>query len=166
MPASRSKHEHAMDYQGRERRRRFVYVTRNTEYHVMDRVCVGVRDRQSGDWQHRHLAVQRRLEGGARVLGNGAIVPSLDGPAVGHSIYFVVEDIEEMREIVTSRLEAIARPEIEDLMRYPAASCSFRDPISRRRRRDLRWPRVDCWHRNRAILRRSLQRRSNRSDRR
>jgi hypothetical protein len=55
------------------------------------------------------------------VLGNGAIVPSLDGPAVGHCIYFVIEDVEDMREIVTSRLEAIARPEIEDLMQYPAA---------------------------------------------
>ena len=110
-----------MAYQGRERRRRFVYVTRNTEYHVMDRVCVGVRDRQSGAWQHRHMAVQRRLEGGARVLGNGAIVPSLEGPAVGNSIYFVIEDVEDMREIVTSRLEAIERPEIEDLMQYPAA---------------------------------------------
>ena len=110
-----------MVYQGRERRRRFVYVTRNTEYHVMDRVCVGVRDRQSGTWQNSHLAVHRRLEGGARVLGNGAIVPSLEGPALGHAIYFNVDDVEDTREIVTSRLEAIERPEIEDLMRYPAA---------------------------------------------
>jgi hypothetical protein len=67
------------------------------------------------------MAVQRRLEGGARVLGNGAILPSLTGPAVGDAIYFTVDDADEAREIVTSRLESIERPELHDLTRYPAA---------------------------------------------
>jgi hypothetical protein len=110
-----------MLYKGTERRRRFVYVTRNTEYHVMDEVCVGVRDRHSRAWQERHMAITRRIEGAARVLGNGAIVPTLRDPALGDAIYFALEDADEPREIVTSRLEAIERPAREDLVRYPAA---------------------------------------------
>ena len=37
------------DYRGTERRRHRVYMTRNTEYHFRDGVCVAVRDRRTGD---------------------------------------------------------------------------------------------------------------------
>src|SRR6187549_387121 len=44
-------------YEGTERRRHRVYMTRNTEYHFRDGVCVAVRDRRTGDWLPGHLAL-------------------------------------------------------------------------------------------------------------
>src|SRR5690606_8557213 len=72
----------------KERRRRFVYVTRNTEYHVMDGICVAVRDRRSRTWRDDHPAVGHNLAGGIRIVG-GAMLPSLEGPALDEPIYFV-----------------------------------------------------------------------------
>jgi hypothetical protein len=109
-----------MSYPGPERRRRHVYVTRNTEYHLFDETCVGVRDRSSKQWVQRHKALRRRLEGGVRIYSNGAVCPSLDEPAVGDAIYFVIDDNGE--DLVTSKLVSIGRPSRDDLMRYPVAS--------------------------------------------
>jgi hypothetical protein len=39
-----------MGYLGKERRIHRIFVTRNSEYHVRRNVCVGVRDRRSGEW--------------------------------------------------------------------------------------------------------------------
>ena len=108
-----------MQYEGKERRRRFVYTTRNTEYHVFDDVCVGVRDRKSRRWHRRHAARGLRLEGGIVVHSNGAVVPTLERPHVGGPMFFHVNEDEQ---IVTSRLEAIGRPEGEDLKKYGKAS--------------------------------------------
>ena len=109
-----------MSYAGRNRRRRFVYTTKNTEYHVFDDVCIGVRDRNTGDWRQRHAALRRRLEGGIRAFPNGALVPTLDAPTVGEPIFFSLRrSHDDEQQVVTSRLEAIGRPEIDDLERYP-----------------------------------------------
>ncbi len=105
-----------------ERRRRYVYTTRNTEYHVFDGICIGVRDRLSGRWHRGHVALRRHLEGGIRVLPNGAVVPTLEGPAVGEPVYFSMRQREDEDQVVTSRLEAIGRPDREALKRYPQAS--------------------------------------------
>lgn len=102
----------------RERRRRFVYVTRNTEYHCFDDVCVAVRDRNSGEWSDEHSAMRRRLEGGVRVLPCGVAIPSLDRVAVGSPMYFA-ERRRGDTQVITSRVEAVDRPAIEDLARYP-----------------------------------------------
>ena len=104
-----------------ERRRRFVYVTRNSEYHVFDDVCVGVRDKYSGQWCNDHGAIRNQLEGGARVLSNGAVVPTLRAPTVGDPIYFSMAHSHEDDQIITSRLLSVARPRRADLTRYPAA---------------------------------------------
>jgi hypothetical protein len=110
-----------MKSHGKERRRRFVYVTRNTEYHVLDEICVGVRDRNSGRWDDRHAALRRRLEGGVRVFPNGAVVPMLAPPSVGQPLYFDLDDEEEGDQLVTSRVQSIDRPRLEDLGRYPTS---------------------------------------------
>ena len=55
-----------------ERRRHKVFVTRNTEYHFRDRLCVAVRDRRTGDFLPGHLALKRELAGGVA----HAVVPS------------------------------------------------------------------------------------------
>lgn len=102
-------------YEGPERRRRRAYVTRNTEYHFHDSLCVAVKDRRTGRWLSSHLAVNRRLTGGVRVLPNGAAIP-LDGePALGDAIYFG----EGERELVTSALCSVERPCRETVRTYP-----------------------------------------------
>ena len=110
-----------MSYQGTERRRHRVYVTRNTEYHMRDGVCVAVRDRQSHSFRNAHIALNLKLEGGVKIFPNGAMVPNITRPDVGDAIFFnhVGSDGEE-KQIVTSRVERIDRPTKKDVMLYPA----------------------------------------------
>lgn len=98
-----------MAYAGKERRRRFVYLTRNTEYHLLDSVCVAVRDRNSGDWDATHPALKKRVEGGVRVLANGCVLPTVEPPKVGVPMYFVLGSGEEDAQLVTSRIEEVER---------------------------------------------------------
>lgn len=101
-----------MKFNGPERRRHRVYVTRNTEYHFRDGFCVAVRDRRSGDFLHGHLALRRRIHGGLRFFLNGAIVPNPGEPQPGEAIYFAYEG----RDLVTSPLERVERP-TKDIVR-------------------------------------------------
>lgn len=103
-------------YGGPERRRHRVFVTRNTEYHFRDTLCVAVRDRRSGKWLPSHLALERRLSGGVRFQPNGCAMPSADVPGVGEALFFA----DGGRELVTSLLSAVERPEKETVRQYPA----------------------------------------------
>lgn len=100
-----------------ERRRHRVYVTRNTEYHFRDGFCVAVRDRRSGDFLQGHLAVRRRLHGGLKFFGNGAIVPNPGEPQPGDSLYFAADG----RDLVTSPVERVDRPAKALVAAYPEA---------------------------------------------
>ncbi len=111
-----------MSYPGTERRRRFVYVTKNTEYHAQDGLCVAVRDKRSGAWLDEHAAVAQRIEGGVRTLTNGCVLPTLEEPTVGDPMYFVLGREEDDWQLVTSRIEAIERPARADLRIYPRLS--------------------------------------------
>lgn len=93
-------------YRGPERRRYRLFVTRNTEYHCRDNVCVAVRDRRSDVWVRAHLALHRRVTGGVKVLPNGTAIPSCDDPRVGEALYFG----EDGRELITSVLCGVERP--------------------------------------------------------
>ncbi|MFZ5894468.1 MAG: hypothetical protein ACOY0T_25625 [Myxococcota bacterium] len=104
------------EYRGPERRRHRVYVTRNTEYHFRDQLCVAVRDRRTGSWLPGHLAVQRKLSCGLRVHRNGTALPTWTEPRVGESLYFGDDD---ERELITSALTAVQRPERQVLGEYP-----------------------------------------------
>jgi hypothetical protein len=106
------------DYRGPERRRRHVYVTRNTEYHFQDAVCVAVRDLRTKTWLPSHLAVERRLTGGLRVNRNGTALPTWEQPRVGESLYFGEDD---GRELITSALNAVERPTRQVVASYPGA---------------------------------------------
>ena len=77
-----------MSFEGTERRRHRLIVTRNTEYHLRDDLCVAVRDRSTKRWAEGHLAVNRKVEGGVRFFDNGAVVPSLSPPRAGDAIFF------------------------------------------------------------------------------
>jgi hypothetical protein len=108
-----------MAYEGKDRRRHRLIVTRNTEYHIRDGFCVAVRDRNSKRWCEGHMAVSLRLEGGVKFHLNGAMVPSLVDPTPGDAIYFSYKTSSgEDRQLVTSRIEAIGRPLKRDVLAY------------------------------------------------
>ena len=93
-------------YGGPERRHHTMYVTRNTEYHLRDGICVAVRDRSTGEWLTGHSALRRQLSGAVRFYPNGHAVPSRTCPRVGDALYFRSGG----RELVTSMLSAVERP--------------------------------------------------------
>ena len=103
-------------YQGKERRRHRTYITRNTEYHFRDDVCVAVRDLNTRAWLLSHLALQRKLTGGMRVLSNGTAIPVLSTPEIGEALYF---SNCEGRELITSRLRSVERPAKRVVDAYP-----------------------------------------------
>jgi hypothetical protein len=109
-------HPQERDYRGPDRRRHRVYVTRNTEYHVRDGTCVAVRDRQSGNFMHGHLALARRVQGGLKFFESGGIQANPGDPRPGESLYFASEG----RDLVTSALESVERPSRELVEGYPA----------------------------------------------
>ena len=106
----------AAGWRGHERRRHRVYVTRNTEYHLRDELCVGVRDRRTGEWLAGHLALRRKLHGGIRFFLNGAISPNLGAPRVGEALFFTADG----RDLVTSPVQSIERPVKSIVATYPA----------------------------------------------
>jgi hypothetical protein len=89
-----------------ERRRHRMFVTRNTEYHFRDAVCVAVRDRRSGSWLPSHLALARKVSGRVKFHANGVAIPHHGDPEVGEALYFG----DEGRELVTSMLTSVERP--------------------------------------------------------
>lgn len=98
----------------RDRRRHRVYITRNTEYHFRDGLCVAVRDRRTGTFMQTHLALRRRVHGGLRFSLNGAIVANPGEPRPGEALYFEWAE----RDLVTSPLERIERPAREVVETY------------------------------------------------
>jgi len=102
-------------YRGVERRRHTMYVTRNSEYHFRDGLCVAVRDRASGEWLPGHVALNRQLTGSLRFYSNGSIRPSLGSPRVGESLFFGTGG----RDLVTSPLLEVDRPSKTLVSDYP-----------------------------------------------
>ncbi len=108
-----------MSYEGTERRQHRLVVTRNTEYHLKGDVCVAVRDRGTKRWCEGHLAVARRVEGGVRFYDNGAVVPSLDPLSPGDAMFFTYRtERGDDRQLITSRIEQIARTPKKDVLTY------------------------------------------------
>jgi hypothetical protein len=103
------------EYAGPERRRRRIYVTRNTEYHVEDGTCVAVRNRRTQEFVDGHLALERRVEGSLKFFANGSLAPNAGEPRPGDSIYFATDG----SDLVTSPLETVARPDKETVGAYP-----------------------------------------------
>ncbi|NUP09011.1 MAG: hypothetical protein HOW73_23420 [Polyangiaceae bacterium] len=108
-----------MSWNGPDRRRHRVIVTRNTEYHLKDEVVVAVRDRNSKRWCEGHIAVSLKVEGGVRFFDNGAVVPSLEAPCPGDAMYFTYKnDTGHARQLITSRIEAVERTPRKDVLAY------------------------------------------------
>lgn len=100
-----------MGYVGRDRRIHKVFVTRNTEYHIRKNLCVGVRDRRSGEWMHGHLALRSRVSGGLTFLSEGGVRASDGLPDVGESLFFIATG----RDLVTSPIVRVDRP-VKDIV--------------------------------------------------
>jgi hypothetical protein len=94
-------------YTGRVQR---VYVTRNTEYHVLGDLCVAVRDLRTGVWKPDHTALQRRIKGSIRVRPGGTWDVTRDMPGVGAVIYFggqgpMTSQVQQVRLPTSAELE-------------------------------------------------------------
>ena len=105
------------NYPGPDRRRHTMYVTRNTEYHLRDGVCIAVRDRRSGCWLPSHSALRRTLSGAVRYDPSGLAAPCPSVPKVGDALYFGAGG----RELVTTSLFSVERPSRHLVATYPAA---------------------------------------------
>ena len=104
-----------MGYLGKERRIHRIFVTRNSEYHVRRNVCVGVKDRRTGDWLSGHLAIKSTVSGGLKFHDNGAISASEGLPTIGESLFFIAAG----RDLITSPVLSIERPVQEIVHHYP-----------------------------------------------
>lgn len=96
-----------MGYRGSDRRIHKVFVTRNTEYHVRQDQCIGVRDRRSGEWLKAHLALRSKISGSIRFSREGGVVPNEGRPQIGDSLFFQASG----RDLVTSSILAVERPQ-------------------------------------------------------
>lgn len=103
-----------------ERRIHTVFVTRNTEYHVRHDVCVAVRDRKSGSWMKGHPAITYQVQGGLHFSPKGAISPNPGKPREGECLYLSRRG----RDIVTSAIVRVDRPERDVVRTYPAAAAA------------------------------------------
>jgi hypothetical protein len=106
-----------MAYAGPERRIHRVYVTRNTEYHVRRGTCVGVRDRESGEWLQTHFALNLCVTGAIRFFDSGAMTATSGLPKIGESMYFEASG----RDLVTSSVVSVERPKRTLIERYSTA---------------------------------------------
>ena len=107
--------QHHSEYTGPERRRRKVYLTRNTEYHFQDDLCVAVRHRDSGQWRMAHIALSRKLSGAIGFSEQGHVMPRLGPPTVGDSLYFCADGV----DVITSTLTDVTRPLPQTVAAYP-----------------------------------------------
>ncbi len=99
-----------------EKRRHRMFVTRNTEYHLRDDICVAVRKKVSGDWLMQEKALGARLAGVVTVTPHRSIrfTGSLF-PSVGDNLLFISVS---GQDIVTTKIRAIERPPREALKYY------------------------------------------------
>lgn len=89
-----------------DRRRHRVFYTNHTEYHLRDDECVGVRDRDSGQWLIDHAALRLR---------------ALALPEVAESAAWIGQRISfwgQATDVVTSPVVAVGRPRLDQVPAY------------------------------------------------
>jgi hypothetical protein len=98
-------------YHGPERRRHRVFVTRTSEYHCRDNVCVAVRDRRSRHFVEKHPALGKHVSGGLRFNREGGIDSASSDADLhpGEQVCFS-GDSDKDRSVITSPLDTIERP--------------------------------------------------------
>lgn len=89
-----------------DRRHHRVFFTNHTEYHLRDDECVGVRDRESGQWLIDHAALRLR---------------ALSLPEVPRSEAWIGQRIAfwgQAMDVLTSPVVAVGRPLLEHIPSY------------------------------------------------
>jgi hypothetical protein len=89
-----------------DRRRHRVFFTRHTEYHLRDDECVGVRDRDTGEWLIDHAALRLR----ALALPN----ERSSSEWIGQRIQFWGR----LSDVLTSPVVAVGRPTLAEVPSY------------------------------------------------
>lgn len=107
-----------MTYTGPERRIHRTLRTRNTEYIMRAKECIGVRDRRTGATVPDHLARGLKLTG-TLVFANGGVRPTTEDAEVGACLCF------EGEGLITSPVEAIERPPKELLEKVERGHSGF-----------------------------------------
>lgn len=95
-----------------ERRRHRVFCTRFTEYHLRDDECVGVRDRESGEWMRDHAALRLHA---VQIPPRGQ-----DRTWIGRRLQFWGS----RADVMTSPVVEVGRPQRPSLDRYISHVCS------------------------------------------
>jgi hypothetical protein len=92
------------------------YSDRLSVFHVYARHnrCVAVRDRESGEWDTRHFAIDLKIAGAIKFFDNGGMTASPGLPDIGESMYFEAKG----RDLVTSSIVSVERPRPELLTQY------------------------------------------------
>ena len=88
------------------RRRHRLFVTRHTEYHLRADECVGVRDRETGQWVRNHAALRLR---------------ALRLPPLEHDHGWLGERIQfwgNETDVITTPIVAVGRPARDCLDHY------------------------------------------------
>lgn len=91
-----------------------MFVTKNTEYHMKDNICVGIRKLKNGLWIKNGKAIKARLIGSIRSVDDIIMAKGTE-PAVGEPLLFINDDGED---IVTTTLSEIKRPPKEAVNNY------------------------------------------------
>jgi hypothetical protein len=99
-----------------EKRKHRMFVTRNTEYHLKNGTCVGIRSRSTGDWLMHARALGARLIGtiSSHDKKNAKPVTWLL-PEVGDNLILLSST---GVDIVTTKVRGIHRPPIQALKYY------------------------------------------------
>jgi hypothetical protein len=109
---------HHDGYSGPDRRRHRVFITKNSEYHCRDGICVAVRDVRSGLFRDQHLAIGKRMSSSILFSKEGGIA-AISKPGdthVGEQLCFSSGQLDH--EIITSAVKAIERPPKEIVSLY------------------------------------------------
>jgi hypothetical protein len=94
------------------RRRHRMFATRNTEYHLRQDECVGVRDLETGHWLRDHAALRLR---------------AVQLPPTGHDHHWLGRRIQfwgSSTDVVTSPVLRVGRPELTCVESYVSRSCA------------------------------------------
>jgi hypothetical protein len=109
-------------YQGPDRRRRRVYVTRNHEYHCKDGVCVAVRDVRTGAFLRKHGAIGKQASAAVRMRDGGIEAISMpDQAQPGERMHFA-SGVDDPRDVLTSPITAVDRPPKDVVAQYDRLS--------------------------------------------
>lgn len=108
------------EYQGPDRRRHRVFVTKNSEYHCRDGICVAVRDVTTGHFRDGHQALGKKISSSIRFSEGGGIA-AISKPGethVGEQLCFSSDHRGLDHEIITSAVRSIERPPKEIVSKY------------------------------------------------